>query len=88
MPSCLTRRFASAAASFDHEYIRSGSVPVSVIGITLFVNSARFVTRSAVAPVSLLAVAGHLLVDWIRFSKRRRQRRQIAQVMIEIGHAL
>src|SRR5207237_9676569 len=41
MPSCLTRRFDSAAASFDHEYIRSGSVPILVIGITFFVNSAR-----------------------------------------------
>src|SRR6266576_4332833 len=45
-------------------------------------------TRSAIARVNLLAIGSQLLIDRVRVGKRPRRRWQIAEIMIEIGHAL
>ena len=44
--------------------------------------------RCAVPRVNFLAFIHHLLVDRIYFGKWPLRRRQIAQIMIEVGHAL
>src|SRR5436309_3293809 len=88
MPSFLTRRFASAAASFDHEYIRGIGLNFGDRNYLVCKFSARFMTGRTVARVNRLAFTGHLLVDWICFSKGPLGRRRIAWITIEIGHAL